>query len=847
MKKMLIVLAGIIYAFNTFATISQNQAFRIGEQLAKDTTNEIMVSNFVHHVGDSIMTEGDYLICPFDSAWCVFIDYYPLHDWRHECAYVFVDYNSGDALSIIKNTPPAYISKLWTKYRTYSIPQEQEAEHKSLILERLNPNAPLSLLRNNPNIRENGIENENYPETFAIIINCAYSPDYNYERYWNDCAGMYSTFRNYGLSRENIFTAMGYGNDSLPDLRLNSGDLIISPKDLDGDGFNDIRYPATMAGVEQIFEDLSDIIDANDIVNIYINGMGDIATGWGIGEDVCLGNYASCLFNNGHLFDSYMGYLVSELSCNVVNVFIQRTLSENLSACIQSHLGAQRNYVITNNISSGIVNYQYDQFTYDLFSALNSFTPDSVAVVSDYNNDGIVSMNEVYVYLANQANPATTYSQESNPLCLAEKLSVIGIFDEDECLYSDLYIRDNNTDNGAEPNMSTNKSYITPDMWAEDLAGNMVNVLNSGETYYICALIHNRGNITSTGDEVLHLHWTKAVIGGRWPESWIEGAEYNCNGTSVSVGGEITSTEGFPLPPIDAYETYVARILWTTPDNSIYSPCSEFVGNNNELWHYCLLARIYDEHESPGEDLTPMPMNDFVLHSNNVASRNITIMSQTNNNGLTSVVGITVPYSGCYSLVGKNLNYPELSIGTGGLSMHYTLSQNLAYSWWHIGEGIIELDGNYLQIDSNVAILHEIYLDEGEMYSLKLDIDAAPTNYMYDIELIDQNGFPLGGEVFKVLNVNTRHNMERRNKQQSNNQSINTPPAIECTYNPKAKCLHVNAQENNYHITVLNCAGNIIERQENVTLFEMSSLPTGIYIIVIETDSNVQQFKVVKQ
>ena len=850
MKKFILMAITLITtAVPIFATIGQYQACQIGEKFARDTICDIMVTNIPYGEGDTIKTEGDYVVCPFDSAWCVFIDFYPLHDWRHECVYIFIRVNGGDILSTIKNTPPATICQSWTKYKTYKLPETEQVNHSSLLLERLqqqNSFSGASVSHAQQRLRlDSQNQVENYPTAYAIIISCALSAEYNYERYWNDCAIMYSTFLAHGFERENIFTAMGLGNDSLPDTRLNSGTLIVSPKDLDGDGTRDVRYPATEDGVYQLFDDMREIVDENDIVVVYINGLGDMITGISDPES-CYGNIACTFFNSGHIFDYNIGYLIDRIQCGIYNVMVQRTLADNLATCIKQRLGEQQNSVFTYDIHSEVINYQYDKFTYDLVSALNDSTPDGVIVSADSNNDGHVSMSEVLEYLASHASPNSRYNQNSHPICLASQLTLESLDDDQSCFSSDLYIKDNYSDTGIEPNTSTSQSYISPDIWVEDLNGNVVDVLQSGETYYICAQIKNRGTIPSTGDEILHLHWTKAVIGGKWPDSWIEGATYNCSGSAVTVGGEITPTYGFPLPSIDTDETYIARVLWTTPDNADYAPCSEFVGNNNELWHYCLLARIYDEHETPGEDMTWMSMRDFVLGSNNVASRNITIMSQTSANMLTGVVGISVPYSGYFSLRGTRLNFDELPIGTGGLYITYTLSQNLMNSWSYVESGTQTIDWNTQQIISDTAILYNFYLYDSEMYSLKLDISGAPIGYMYDISLLDDEGFTIGGEIFQVsYNSYNLYSLPRR-ASKGEKSSANIINSIDPDIILAADDTHVIFKVRVSRAYVLGYMGNVISKMEDIDYLDISSLPTGIYIIVVETDQTTQQFIILK-
>lgn len=137
MRKVLLLFAAIVCQCYLHATITQEEAFRIAEKFVRDTTNEIMVTNQLYSKGDSVKMWEGAIVCPFQQAWCVFIDFYPLHNWAHECSYVFIDALNGDIKQEFKSTPPIAVSKLWTKYRTYILPKELQSKHKSLFQERL--------------------------------------------------------------------------------------------------------------------------------------------------------------------------------------------------------------------------------------------------------------------------------------------------------------------------------------------------------------------------------------------------------------------------------------------------------------------------------------------------------------------------------------------------------------------------------------------------------------------------------------------------------------------------------------------------------------------------------------
>lgn len=849
MKKIVVFILSLACFLGVNAGINQQDAINIALKYERDTTNEIMIANHLYYKGDSVGIEGgESLICPFDSAWCIFIDYRPLADWGHECAYVFVEATNGYSNFMLQKFPPKSISKLWTRYRIFVLPADKCNQHRSPLLERLEQQ------KNNVGAQnqESRITNvrriiqqrsSTSPQLYAVIINSAISAEQNYERYWNDCSIMYSTLKTYGFDDGNIYVAIGDGNDGTPDFRLNSGNLVQTPMDLDGDGVEDVDYPAIHDSLEIIFSDLSQIVTEEDIVVIYINGISTIAVD--LRYNPC--RYASCLFVSRPIEDGTFSSMISSLNANVIDIIIQRSESGELTECLQRTIGEQRNYVITNSgmQNDTIVNYQYDKFVFDFVSAANQETPDGISVSSDGNNDGYVSLDEIYQYLEAQRDPSSHYNQITNPACLARSLTLNEIMDNNDCYYSDLYIKDNVQDGGVEPNASTSISYLSPDIWAEDMNGNVVENLVSGETYYICTRIRNRGTIPSAGDEVLYLHWTKAVIGGVWPSSWIEGAEYNCNGNYVSVGGEITPDGGFSLPSIAPNETYVARVLWQTPDNSMYLPCMEFIDNENELWHYCLLARVYDENEHPGEDMTSISMSKFVLQSNNVASKNISIMTPTDN-GLSAIVALSVPYDGVFSLRGS-VGPSFEGLINGDVYVSLTLSENLYHSWPFEGNGFTELGDNTIQIDLDTVLLTGLYLEENVIYSLKLDVldNSSANNFMYDIALIDSAGFPIGGEIFKMGEENP-HNYFTSPERRRTIQTEDSSNIIKCKQSPIADVVEIDSSSEIISTTLVSAFGDIVQKQ-NTNVVDISSLPMGVYILIVETQNNIQQFKIVKK
>jgi|GEM_PF-6733288 hypothetical protein len=842
MKKLLFVLTLSLWIGTLQAAISQKEAFKIAEKFARDTTDEIMVTNNLYNEGDSIAIWEGQITCPFKKAWCVFIDFQPLHDWYHDCAYIFVDAQNGETKQVIRHTPPIAVTKQWTRYRIYVLPETLQKQHKSLLMEHLakQKDSTKQQEKEKIQVRQN-IRNEN-SHLYAIIINCNGDGYDFYERFWNDCANVYRTLREHNYPRGNIYVAMSNGG-----VHLNNGNISsLTDTDFDEDGYDDVTHEATSIGITQLFTEINEVLTAHDTVFIYITGQGGISLD---GHDCS----SASLLQSIMWPDGYLSNKISLLNAQTLNVVLQRSSSDCLAGNISKEIqrknhetGPHHNYVLSScNMFSSVAatNYQISEYTYHWLSAINQMTPDDVPCISDSNGDGFVTMDEVQDYIEFFDS---YYSQESSPYCLRYDLSLNQTLNNEQCVYVDLYMQDNVYDLGTEPNTTTQISYSSPDIWLEDATGARVDIPISGEAYDVCVKVRNRGNTTSNGDELLHVHWTKAVIGGAWPTSWINGAECDCNGTTVSIGGEITSQNGYVLPPIQAGGEYVARIPWITPVNSTYTNCSEFAENNGELWHYCLLARLYDEHESPGEELTPEPMSTFVLNSNNVVSRNVTIMSNMlENNILTSVVGVVAPNNGIFDIEGR-LAQCSYDLNNSDVVIYLTLSDNLFNTWNGDGSGFINLGNGCMLLTEEYAVLRNFNLDSTQMYSVQLDVEfnTQPIyELIYNLTLTDTIGRALGGEQFQE----TEDSWETWYAPRRIHTDKELPlAAISISPNPARDIVRILSNEKAQQVILFNAIGQIVMQKNNVSTVDVSTLPNGVYMMQVKTETTTQKTKLIK-
>ena len=669
-------------------------------------------------------------------------------------------------------------------------------------------------------------------EKFAFILNGGGSRDKNYTRYWYDCSAVYQTLINKGYSTSNVYLAMSDGTmTNYAEIPWVNNNLSY---DLDGDGNNETLNIATHVGIENIFDQLAGQMTGDDDLFIYVTGPGS--------RNPVNGHSYILLWDEDSISDEYFAQMLAQLNYRTINVVMQQSYAGGFS----DYLTGIDNIVIStacdkNEKSLSMPTKNYGKFTYYWLCAINGSAPDTmypyhntviIETSGDANVDGYVTMEEAFNYAYAYDHTSEHPQISSYPGCLSRALALNQLLYSNDCSAAliegwDLYMQDNPGENGNEPNISVDEYWLTEDIWFEENGVN-VDKLQSGHTYDFCVRVRNRGVETSPNDAVLYAHWTKSRIGGGWPWGW-DGTTYKCNGTPVRRGdlvGYVT------LPPIDGGQTYIARIPWTTPSNGEFSPCFEFSGDYlNELWHYCVLARIVDSQEQPDETITDMDFVDFVLDFNNVVSRNVTIMDVQSNNHLnmysTGVVGIANPrYAencGPYTMQFDTKGIDDLShFADVTLTFPSSFLNSHTYMTWQ-NCSFNNLTNKFYLADS--ARFNNIYFDgnDNNFYPLVLDveyIDYLPELF-YDIEisliLKDAAGEFVGGEKFKLWNYPSY---------MTNNIKSRDIPVEETNIeqNPNMP------KDDVINMDVYNAQGQLLMRTTSENIKTMN-LPGGIYIL----------------
>ena len=322
-----------------------------------------------------------------------------------------------------------------------------------------------------------------------------------------------------------------------------------------------------------------------------------------------------------------------------------------------------------------------------------------------------------------------------------------------------LFIRDTVTDNGAIPS-AVYFAHNSPDIWTTDMENNPCNP-KGGELCKVCVRIHNGSNSASSGNEKLIVNWAKAGMGLPWDYGWL-GNNYFAPG--VPCSGFVTNASGITIPSIPAGESIVLKITWLAPDPAVYANIMPV--EDADWWHFCLAARVHDGTPIVGENSHLLNMGTFTRNNDNVAWKNISIISENCNGAVISSSNAMENITNC------NIDICEVTDGNGNTpsvtdyaEVYITLDAGLLAAI-NSNASIIGLDwisSNTLRWNGGSASI-PVTLPANSNYTLKTTVNfiadqiPASNNFDFDIVLRSANGDSiLGGEHYQCIRTDGRY------------------------------------------------------------------------------------------
>jgi len=522
--------------------------------------------------------------------------------------------------------------------------------------------------------------------------------------------------------------------------------------DLDGDTENDIEYAATKTNLDKVLSILSSQMTKNDHLFIYVIDHG--GTNDSISSSFIY-LWGKEVIQDYELAAKLRPFIDKSINVNVVlgqcfaGGFIDNL---RMAGCVVA--AACRG----DQTSSACPDRPYDEFVYHWTCAVNEANHTGSKIKSDLNSDGHVTMDEAFQYAYNndffrfedaQSSFREDPQYESHPITIGEELSFTNLPP-----LIDLYIKDNDTDTGKEPNTTTTKNWISPSIWVRNEDDGVEKHENPIFSYehdkaYVYVKVHNRGKENySGGTWFVHVYWSKASAG--FTSATWKGKEYDKKG--IVTGGHLSPAI---LVRLNAGDSCIVKIPWKLPTSVLNS----LIEAGDEQHHFCLLARIMNTGSDDGYEAGKKYFD--VLASNDQAQKNISLISKS---GLSTKTGLIIrnitdeetEYSlelvprtqndasiFGYSTIEMDLNLPIFDGWTqGGFKGHNIKWDNISKP-------------TKVEFTAADSRLDAIKMKPSEFDNIKLKFNFTkkilfPKTYTLDLIQRDNLGNIIGGETFLI-------------------------------------------------------------------------------------------------
>jgi hypothetical protein len=377
-KASILALMLILTAFANFATATssvsnhEEVADYVIEQLSIDKDEYLIYVWGPIDEGEEVFGTKEHIIDSPEKGYIVYIDLYPRANLFHPVQYVFLSENKEDFIVIDAKSPPL-------NFADY---QMIETEIGELLLSVQNRRPTFTEGR--APLQKTGSSDSRY----AVLMNGGYNAGNNHVRYWNDLSNIYITLVEvYGFADENIIVLCSDGLDPSPDQSNGQN----SDPDLDDDGDDDIMYSCIVENVDQVFADLAGILTGGSELFIFQTDHGSSNGGW----DTLFN-----LWNMEELLDSHFAELLAALpECEIVCTFEPCYSGGFLDDVVVPPGPVVASSACSHDeLSWAMQNLEYDEYVFYWTAAVNGEDAYGEPHDADYNEDGMVTMDEAYIY-----------------------------------------------------------------------------------------------------------------------------------------------------------------------------------------------------------------------------------------------------------------------------------------------------------------------------------------------------------------------------------------------------------------------------------------------------------------
>ena len=474
--------------------------------------------------------------------------------------------------------------------------------------------------------------------------------------------------------------------------------------------------------------------------------------------------------------------------------------------------------------------YDYSYFVHYFIDAINEKTWYNEPVVSDFNNDGIITMEEAFSYAHRMDSIAgQLYSNVEHPMYFSDPTTLGEDYslslNPDSCY---LFIRDNALDTGKRLNNTTDITWDSPDIWVRKQADGLTQqtsedcriTANSREVN-IYTKIHNRGyrNYQGAGKKINYY----------WIPNQLKDTCFTLNDSTELIASVALSTH------IPRDTCAIVHYAWELPSNY-----AKYCDSDGRFLTGSILCQIVCDSDTSVLYLTP-----DVLISRNIAIKKLNVIypykglvKTTYGNGLmTRKQGITIPI--CIQPCASNAKYdlrvisePHLAVNDAfkNASVSLELSPAIYASWITNGSesvSVVSPNSNprRLILKSDTSAIKKIQLPNLQKDTISLSVNVTnglETDHKFHIALINENG-----DIIDGLTVNV--------KIEDNNGPIG-PPIINLSIIDTTMCLSTVNTEDTDFIQWINPEQRIIGEGRSINL--RNDAISGEYTAMVESSAD---------
>lgn len=410
--------------------------------------------------GEEILGTEEYILNAPEKGYVIYIDLYPRANLFHQVKYVFLVESTKELIVKDAMSPPS-------NFADY---QMIETAIGALFNSVGNRRVPI------PEGKLPTILQRSTDPRYAVLMNGGYNQGNNHVRYWNDLSNIYIALNHvYGFTDENIIVLCSDGLDPTPD----QSNGLNSDPDLDGDGDNDIIYSCVLSNVDMVFADLANNLTEKNELFIFTTDHGGSNGGWNVVQN---------LWNYEVLTDTHFAELLDALpDCEIICTF-----EPCFSGGFLDDVVVPPGPVVASSAcrhdeySWAMSNLEYDEYVFHWTAAVKGEDAYGEPVNADYNEDGIITMDEAFLYAETHDVQSEDPQYGDYPENLGSNISL-----NIENLPPDEPSKPNGPDEGLtkiEYTFSTSTTDPEEDQiyylfnWGDDTSTNWLGPYNSGDT-----------------------------------------------------------------------------------------------------------------------------------------------------------------------------------------------------------------------------------------------------------------------------------------------------------------------------------------------------------------------------